>query len=124
MLNMNSIGEQLQVLRKEAGIRSMEELAKRAGVSRMTIQRIEAGEDVRLQTLQDVLRALGMELMVVPTVLRPALTDFVQAQGKLMGQPSGVAAPLSAIDALRLQRVVRQGRPGGEDEEVEGGGRR
>ncbi|MEO3692768.1 helix-turn-helix transcriptional regulator [Roseateles paludis] len=94
------LGEQLSLLRKAAGL-SMEALASQAGVSRMTVQRIEAGADVRLQTLQDLLRVLGLELMLVPTALRPELQSFIQGQGKLIGQPVGVEAPPSAVDRLR-----------------------
>lgn len=97
---MSDVGQQLGTLRKAAGLR-MEDLAQRAGVSRMTVQRIEAGHDVRMQTLQDVLRVLGMELMLVPHALRQDLAVFVQAQGKLVGQAVGVEAPPSAVDQLR-----------------------
>lgn len=45
------------------------ELAERAGLSRMTVQRLEGGNlDPRLSTLQELTRVLGMELHAVPSV--------------------------------------------------------
>ena len=50
------------------------ELAERAGLSRMTVQRLESGSlDPRLSTLQEMARVLGMDLVAVPTALRPQL---------------------------------------------------
>ncbi len=43
------------------------ELAERAGLSRMTVQRLESGSlDPRLSTLYAMARVLGLELMAVP----------------------------------------------------------
>ena len=42
------------------------ELAERAGLSRMTVQRLESGSlDPRLSTLQELVRVLNMELHAV-----------------------------------------------------------
>ena len=98
---MSTIGAQLTSLRKARNM-TMETLARSAGVSRMTVQRIEAGGDVRLQTLEDILRALGIELMVAPLALRQELEQFVQAQGRVIGQPAGVGAPPSIVDQIRM----------------------
>jgi transcriptional regulator with XRE-family HTH domain len=102
MTASQELAAQITQLRKAAGL-SMEALAAQAGVSRMTVQRIEAGADVRLQTLQDLLRVLGLELMLVPSALRPELQSFLRGQGKLIGQPVGAEAPPSAVDRLRSQ---------------------
>jgi transcriptional regulator with XRE-family HTH domain len=84
-----------------AALLSQEALAQRAGLSRMTVQRIEAGQiDPRLSTLQEMFRALGLELMPVPTALRPQLEDFVRSGGRLLGQPPGVGAPPSIAQVL------------------------
>ena len=40
------------------------ELAERAGVSRPTVARLEAGQDVSVRSLTAVLSALGLELHV------------------------------------------------------------
>ena len=78
------------------------ELAARAGLSRMTVQRIEAGDiDPRLSTLLEMARVLGMELMMVPAELRPDVEGFLRSGGRVIGQPAGASAPQSVVDLLR-----------------------
>lgn len=51
--------------RKAANL-TQAELAERAGLSRMTVQRLESGSlDPRLSTLQELVRVLNMELHAV-----------------------------------------------------------
>lgn len=51
--------------RKAANL-TQAELAERAGLSRMTVQRLESGSlDPRLSTLQELARVLNMELHAV-----------------------------------------------------------
>lgn len=77
------------------------ELAERAGLSRMTVQRTEAGDlDPRFSTLAEIARVLGMDIIAVPSSLRPSLEAFIQAGGKFLGQPQGVDAPPSVVDSL------------------------
>lgn len=45
---------------------SQAELAEQAGVSRPTVARLEAGQDVSMRSLTAVLSALGLELNVQP----------------------------------------------------------
>lgn len=53
--------------RKAANL-TQAELAERAGLSRMTVQRLESGSlDPRLSTLQELVRVLNMELHAVQT---------------------------------------------------------
>lgn len=94
-----SITEDLENTRKATSL-TQDELAQRAGVSRMTVSRIEAGMDPRLSTLQELARAMGMELMLVPRALRPEVEDFVRSGGRLLGQPAGAGAPKSVVDLL------------------------
>ncbi len=97
---MSKILDELENARKAAGL-THDMLAQRAGVSRMTVQRSEAGKiDPRLSTLLVLARALGMDLMLVPKALRPDLEDFVQSGGRLLGQPAGIGAPPSLVDEL------------------------
>ena len=97
---MIQLTEELEKARKAAGL-SQEALATRAGLSRMTVQRIESGQiDPRLSTLLEMARALGLELMPVPAALRPQLEDFVRSGGRLLGQPAGVGAPPSIAQSL------------------------
>lgn len=61
---MNLIAE-LQAARKRQGLKQ-QELAERAGLSRMTVQRIESGAiDPRLSTLVEMARVLGLALVTV-----------------------------------------------------------
>lgn len=97
---MSNLLDELQHARKAAGL-THEAQAQRAGLSRMTVQRTEAGKiDPRLSTLQVLARSLGMDLMLVPKALRPELEDFVRSGGRFLGQPPGVGAPPSLIDEL------------------------
>ena len=55
------------------------ELAERAGLSRMTVQRLEGGNlDPRLSTLQELVRVLDMELHAVSstTVANPPMASL------------------------------------------------
>ena len=97
---MSTVLDELQNARKAIG-QTHEMLAERAGVSRMTVQRTEAGKiDPRLSTLLALARTLGMDLMLVPKSLRPDLESFVRSGGRFLGQPVGISAPPSLVDAL------------------------
>ncbi len=96
-----SLLNQLEATRKAAGL-TQAELAERSGVNRMTVGRLEAGLDPRLSTLQALARSLGLELMLVPRGLMPALEDFVRAGGRVLAQPAGVGAPRSVVDQLTV----------------------
>ncbi|RIX76568.1 helix-turn-helix domain-containing protein [Acidovorax cavernicola] len=97
---MIQLTEELEKARKASGL-SQEALATQAGLSRMTVQRIESGQiDPRLSTLLEMARVLGLELMPVPAALRPQLEDFVRSGGRLLGQPAGVGAPPSIAQSL------------------------
>lgn len=57
------------------------ELAQRAGLSRMTIQRLESnGLDPRLSTLQEMATVLQHTLVCLPAHLQPAFAAWLQAQ--------------------------------------------
>lgn len=47
---------------REAALMAKAELARRAGVSESTIDRVEAGHDCRMETKRKILFALGMSL--------------------------------------------------------------
>ncbi|MES2634937.1 MAG: helix-turn-helix transcriptional regulator [Pseudomonadota bacterium] len=103
MLNSTSITADLQSTRKAAHL-TQEELAKRSGVNRMTVGRIESGFDPRLSTVQELARALGMELMLVPRELRREVEGFVRSGGRLLAQPPGAGAPKSVVDLIELRK--------------------
>ena len=67
----------LTALRKSQQV-TQAELAKRAHLSRMTIQRLESnGLDPRLSTLQEMARVLNHELVAVPTHLHAAFEQWL-----------------------------------------------
>lgn len=100
MRSIMSISDEVARARKAAG-QTQQSLATAAGLSRMTVQRFEAGEvDARVSTLQEMARALGMEWMLVPRELRPELEAFLRSNGRMLGQPAGADAPPSIVQAL------------------------
>jgi len=101
---MNNDLIQSLALARKAGHLTQAQLAEQAGLSRMTVQRTEAGDlDPRYSTLAEMARVLGMDIIAVPSSLRPSLQAFIQAGGKFLGQPEGVDAPPSVIDRLRTE---------------------
>ena len=72
-----NIVNQLIALRKSQRL-TQAELAGRAAMTRMTVQRIESADtDPRLSTIEHLAKALGLELMLVPSSLRPELDGWV-----------------------------------------------
>lgn len=101
---MISLIKQLAIAR-EANKLSQTQFAEASGLSRMTIVRTEHEQiDPRLSTIQVMARALGLELMLVPKELKEPLQDFIRSGGKYLGQPQGVAAPLSIVDRLKSKK--------------------
>ena len=97
---MQALLESLVKARKVRGW-TQGQLAKRAMLSRATVQQVESGSvDPHFSTLYEIARALGMQLMAVPAPLRVELESFVQAGGRWLGQPPGVNAPLSIVDEI------------------------
>jgi len=95
-----SIIEELTQVRKAAQ-RTQEDLAQAAGLTRMSVNRAEAGiVDPKLSSVVEMARALGMELMLVPSALQAEVAAFLQSGGRVLGQPPGVSAPLSIVDTL------------------------
>ena len=86
--------------RKAARI-TQADLAARAGLSRMAVQRTETGDVApRFSTLQEMARVLEMDLIAVPSALRAELQAFIQSGGKFLAQPEGADAPPSIVDKL------------------------
>lgn len=99
-----SVVDELVATRKAAG-RTQEELADNAGLTRMTVQRLESKKlDPRLSTVLELARALGMDLMLVPRNLRPDLEAFMRSGGRALGQPVGADAPPSVVDTINTPR--------------------
>ncbi|MPM80673.1 hypothetical protein SDC9_127723 [bioreactor metagenome] len=84
------------------------ELAERAGLSRMAVQRTETGDvDPRYSTLAEMARVLGMQMMAVPADLVPALQAFIQSGGKFLGQPTDADAPPSVVDQYAAEPAAK-----------------
>ena len=84
------------------------QLAERAGLSRMAVQRTETGDvDPRYSTVAEMARVLGMQLVAVPADLVPALQAFIQSGGKFLGQPTGADAPPSVVDAIAAEQQAQ-----------------
>jgi DNA-binding XRE family transcriptional regulator len=97
---MSFLIKELEAARKAADL-SQDQLATSAGLSRMTVQRTEAGQiDPRLSSVAAMAKTLGMDVMLVPTALRPELESFVRSGGRFLGQPAGSGAPLSIAQTL------------------------
>jgi DNA-binding XRE family transcriptional regulator len=97
---MSNLIRQLEVMRKAANL-TQDELATHAGLSRMTVQRAEAGQiDPRLSSVLAIAKTLNVELMLVPAALRHELESFVRSGGRFLGQPPGAGAPLSIVQTL------------------------
>lgn len=85
------------------------ELAERAGLSRMTIQKIEAGTiDPRMSTIAVLVRVLGLDVVLVPLELAPAVEQFLASGGRVVAQPSGVGAPASIVDVIAAESPARR----------------
>jgi DNA-binding XRE family transcriptional regulator len=96
----NSVLEQLIRARTAAKL-TQADLASRAGVTRMTVQRTELEKiDPKLSTVMEMARAMGLEFVLVPKALRQDLEGFIQSGGRYLGQPAGAGAPPSLVDSL------------------------
>ena len=102
--------ESLAAARKAQKI-TQAELAERAGLSRMAVQRTETGDvDPRYSTLAEMSRVLGMQMIAVPADLVPALQAFIQSGGKFLGQPTGADAPPSVVDVYAAEPAAKYGK--------------
>jgi transcriptional regulator with XRE-family HTH domain len=106
---MSNLNEDLERARKAAGL-SQDDLAERAGLSRMTVQRTESGQiDPRVSSLLVMARALGLDVMLVPLALRPELESFVRSGGRFLGQVTGAGAPPSIAQTLTAKPAPDDG---------------
>jgi len=108
MRNESSIVRELENSRKASRL-TQAQLAQRSGVNRMTVGRIEAGLDPRLSTVQELARAMGMDIMLVPKELRAEIEGFVRSGGRLISQPPGTSAPKSVVDLIELAKPTPRG---------------
>ena len=97
----------IDVARKSLRLRQ-EDLAERVGLSVPTVQRSLSGAiDPRLSTVEEMARGVGMEVVLVPGELRPALENFIRSGGRYLAQQPGIDAPPSAVDLLLREQAGR-----------------
>ena len=64
---------------REALMMSKAELARKAGLSTLTVDRVEAGKACRLDTKRKILHALGLKVSDRETVFAPSSRSSVSA---------------------------------------------
>lgn len=97
---MSGLAQRLGQVRR-AQNKSQQQLSQMTGINRMTISKIETEQtDPRISSIYELARALGMELMLVPKILKPQLEAIIRSNGRVVGQPEGVDAPVSIVNQL------------------------
>lgn len=93
------IGQLLKTTRKSLGL-TQERVADLAGISRPRYREIEAGSSsARTTTLINISRALGMELMLIPQSMIPAVNALLQLDNADDDLPAFVVSPDGGTDA-------------------------
>lgn len=87
------IGHLLKATRKGRQM-TQEQVADMAGISRPRYREIEAGSSAaRTTTLINIGRALGLELMLIPHAMVPAVDALLRPQNDLDDLPAFMARP-------------------------------
>ncbi|MDP9734973.1 UNVERIFIED_ORG: transcriptional regulator with XRE-family HTH domain [Rhizobium sp. SORGH_AS260] len=87
------IGQLLKTARKVRRL-TQEQVADMAGISRPRYREIEAGSSAaRTTTLINIARALGLELMLIPQAMVPAVDALLRPNDDLDDLPAFVATP-------------------------------
>ncbi|TGR65521.1 transcriptional regulator [bacterium M00.F.Ca.ET.194.01.1.1] len=87
------IGQLLKTARKVRQL-TQEQVADMAGISRPRYREIEAGSSAaRTTTLINIARALGLELMLIPQAMVPAVDALLRPNDDLDDLPAFVANP-------------------------------
>ncbi|RYE62146.1 MAG: transcriptional regulator [Oxalobacteraceae bacterium] len=87
------IGQFLKAARKGRQL-TQEQVADMAGISRPRYREIEAGNSAaRTTTLINIARALGLELMLIPQAMVPAVDALLRPHDDLDDLPAFMAHP-------------------------------
>jgi transcriptional regulator with XRE-family HTH domain len=87
----NDIADTIRLRRRQLHL-SQVELGKRVGMPQSQIARIERGDsDLRLSTVLELARVLGLEPMLIPKQLVPAVSYMIAP--KSSGEAKAAAAP-------------------------------
>ncbi len=87
------IGQLLKAARKARQL-TQEQVAEMAGISRPRYREIETGSSAaRTTTLINIARALGLELMLIPQAMVPAVDALLRPHDDLDDLPAFMAHP-------------------------------
>ena len=102
---MSDIPQMLEQIRL-AQKKTQQQLASMTGINRMTISKIESNQtDPKLSSIEELSRALGLEVLLVPKHIKPQLESIIRSNGRIVGQPEGVDAPPSIVNQLLRDRA-------------------
>lgn len=90
---MNTVYDQLKVRRKALGL-TQEDMLLKAGMARQQYQRLEAGGNPRLDTLELVAKGLKMEVMLIPQEKLQAVRNLLNS---VTSASTDVEAPSSSV---------------------------
>ena len=87
------IGQLLKATRKDRQL-TQEQVAEMAGISRPRYREIEAGSSsARTTTLINIARALGLEVMLIPQTMAPAVDALMRPHEDIDDLPAFVPHP-------------------------------
>lgn len=85
--HIQPIGETLAAQRRQLGL-TQSAVAKRAGIAQTYLSKIEHAKiDPRISTLLDIARAEGLELVLVPSEIVPAIRSMLGQQPDSRDRP-------------------------------------
>jgi transcriptional regulator with XRE-family HTH domain len=83
---LRDLGRRLKRARQELN-RTQREFATDSNYQQAQIARAEGGADIRVSTLIELARALGLELMLVPRSLTPTIDALIQSDSPTEERP-------------------------------------
>lgn len=88
-----TVPQQLKAVRTGRG-KTLVDLAKATGLSRLTVSAAEGMTDARISSLAALFDALGYTLLAVPKPLAREVANFINNGGVSVSLPAGHSAPL------------------------------
>jgi transcriptional regulator with XRE-family HTH domain len=90
-IDISDIAAELRLARQRAGL-SQQAFARRQGLPQSQISRAERGEDIRLSTLRELARGLGLEVVLVPVHRLGAVAASLRVDDQTQEAPARFAA--------------------------------
>lgn len=112
MNSIQQLSRALAVERKQKGL-TPAVLAQESGVSRAGVYRFAKGGDIRLSTFLALCDQLGVDLVLAPKAVAPAVQAAAAAVLAPLNPDKPAAGPQSAVAARlqKLQRAAQGGKP-------------